>query len=131
MPTFIGKISENITQNPFSVREGDQFCAHVSHSINKVITGVQMPIKVARVEDLDLRVLREEEKQQKEEKQRAKKVSFFYIPDSNSNTANNAPRRKETLLMIGRGGEFSDDDDDDDKDTGGGCGSADSGKKRV
>ena len=104
-----GRKSENITQNPYSVKEGDQFCVHIiSCSMNKA-GGVQPPTttNIARPEDLDLKILREEEKQQKEEKKRSKKVLFLDNPDNIL-----LPRRKETLLMIGRGGEFSDEDED-------------------
>lgn len=106
-----GRKSENITQNPYSVKEGDQFCVHIiSGSMNKA-GGMQPPTttNIARPEDLDLKILREEEKQQKEEKKRSKKVLFLDNPDNIL-----VPRRKETLLMIGRGGEFSDEDEDED-----------------
>lgn len=106
--------AENITQSPYFVKEGDQFCAFLDGS-----AGRQQYV-VVRAEDLSLRALKEEEKRRKEESNRAKasrhSVSFFEDVNNTKNSADGIrPVRKEALLMIGKGGQFSDDDDDFDE----------------
>ena len=82
-----GKKAENITQSPYFVKEGDQFCVFSSAATTTTpstpytpinsgggsscgsskVTILSWDVSIARPEDITLRHLREEEKKRKEE----------------------------------------------------------------
>jgi len=107
------KGESNITQGPYFVKEGDQFCSFDAKSVRMapgVTAEVDGTIRFALPEDIQLRILRDNERAERKLKKQYKSVMF----DSPATGAGNkvAPKgaRKEVMLSLGSGFDFSDDE---------------------
>lgn len=118
-----GKKAENISQGPYFVKEGDQFCvfsgtAHSNPTSNQVKVNIlTWDIAIARPEDVCLRQLKQEEKQRKEEAKRTRASDHIHsggVTGTLAGIVSNKPVRKEALLTIGRWGSYSDDEEEED-----------------
>lgn len=126
------KKTENISQSPFFVKEGDQLCAFCLPPIPSSAKAASSPsvaqqqshfvsfmkdLSIARAEDISLRALQEQERALKAEARKAKGLLVESRSESatrEGGTGSGATvqrvQRKEILLSIGRSGSFSDDE---------------------